>query len=124
MARQSTAQERTRPRFDQKVVCSCTSSDPIDLIIQAALLPFIGYSPGYSTNAVSSKHRFSWVFLKGHTRNRVGTVKLRGLDPTETPAISFHYFDEGITANHGANSDLQALVEGFRFARSVAAQSL
>jgi choline dehydrogenase len=98
---------------------SVAPSDPIDLVIQAAPLPFKGYYPGYSTDAVSSKRRFSWVLLKGHTRNRAGTVKLRSSDPTKTPAISFHYFDEGTTANNAANLDLAALVEGVLFARSL-----
>jgi choline dehydrogenase len=102
-----------------KKSAAASLSDPIDLIIQAAPLPFTGYYPGYSTDAVSSKRRFSWVLLKGHTRNRAGTVKLRSTDPSETPAISFHYFDEGTTANNAANLDLQALVEGVQLARSL-----
>lgn len=94
-------------------------SDPVDLIIQAAPLPFKGYYPGYSTDAVSSKRRFSWVVLKGHTRDHAGTVKLRSVDPTETPAISFHYFDEGTTSSNAANLDLEAMVEGVQFVRSL-----
>jgi choline dehydrogenase len=98
---------------------SAGPSHPVDLIIQAAPLPFKGYYPGYSTDAVSTKKRFSWVLLKGHTRNRAGTVKLRSLDPSETPVISFHYFDEGTTADNASNLDLEALVEGVQFARSL-----
>ena len=98
---------------------SAARSDPVDLIIQAVPLPFKGYYPGYSNDAVSTKKRFSWVLLKGHTRDHAGTVNLRSADPSETPAISFHYFDEGTTANNAANLDLEALVEGVQFARSL-----
>jgi choline dehydrogenase-like flavoprotein len=54
--------------------------------------------------------------LKGHTRNRAGTVTLRSADPRDTPAINFHYFDQG------DDQDLEAVVEGILFARKMTAK--
>ena len=51
--------------------------------------------------------------LKGHTRNRAGTVTLRSADPLDTPAINFNYFTDG------GDADLNAVVEGIRFVRRV-----
>ena len=98
---------------------SASDSDPPDLIIGGAPLPFKGYYPGYSVDAVSSKRRFSWVILKAHTRNHAGTVTLRSADPRDTPLINFRYFNEGTTAGNADGLDLEAVVEGVEFARKL-----
>ncbi|MFD4790512.1 GMC oxidoreductase [Streptomyces sp. NPDC058459] len=60
------------------------------------------------------------VVLKGHTRNRGGSVTLRSTDPTEPPEIRFHYFSEGTP---GWEEDLDGLVDGLRIARDVIANA-
>jgi choline dehydrogenase len=52
--------------------------------------------------------------LKAHTRNNAGTVTLRSTDPRDTPEIKFRYFEEGSDTN---TEDLDAVVEGIKFAR-------
>ena len=55
--------------------------------------------------------------MKAHTKNRAGTVKLRSANPLDVPEINFHYFYEGTDRDTG--EDLEAIVEGFRFARTI-----
>ncbi|MDG3003922.1 GMC oxidoreductase [Paludisphaera mucosa] len=90
-----------------------------DLFIFGAPLPFKGYSVGYS--AVGEQHdKFSWVILKGRTRNNGGVVRLRTTDPRDTPEINFHYFNE--ESRPGASlqdPDLHALVDGVKFVRGI-----
>jgi len=80
----------------------------------ALLAKFRGYYPGYSRDIVEHHNYLTWSVLKAHTMNRAGTVKLRSADPQHTPKINFHYFEEGDDA---AGEDLEAVVEGIRFAR-------
>ena len=94
--------------------------DP-DLFIFGLPASFHGYYPGYSREITTLKDRFSWVVLKGHTKNRAGTVKLRSSDPQDTPDINFHYFDEG---DDVAGDDLDAVVEGVKISREIMATSL
>lgn len=94
-------------------------SDSADLIIGGAPLPFRGYYPGYSSDAVKTKKEFTWVILKGHTRNQAGSVTLRSNNPHDTPLIKFRYFNEGTKANGADQLDLDAVVEGVLFARSM-----
>lgn len=90
-----------------------------DLFIFGAPLPFRGYSVNYS--AVGDTHdQFSWVILKAHTRNNGGTVRLRGIDPRDTPDINFHYFNELSRPGESANDpDLLAILEGVKFVRGI-----
>jgi len=90
------------------------SPDPDLFIINGAGAAFKGYYPGYSQDIAAITDQFVWVVLKGHTLNRAGTVKLRSADPRDTPAINFHYFDEG---SDKTLEDLAAMVEGIEFAR-------
>ncbi len=104
------------------VACVIKSSvaehDP-DLFVFGLPGDFRGYVPGYSSQLLADKRRFTWAILKGHTRNRAGYVNLRSSDPRDVPEIGFRYFDEG-TLEGGADSrDLQAMVEGVAFARSI-----
>src|SRR5262249_4989379 len=75
-----------------------------DLFLFALPGYFRGYFPGYSKEIQSEKRgfrwvethrRFSWVVLKGRTRNRGGFVRLRSNDPLDRPLINFRYFKEG-----------------------------
>lgn len=92
--------------------------DP-DLFIFGVPGKFAGYEPGYSQEALADKSLFTWLILKGHTRNRAGTVKLRSADPRDTPAIDFAYFDAGDTANGEAAHDLDAMIRGVAFVRDI-----
>jgi choline dehydrogenase len=88
--------------------------DP-DLFIFGVPGHFEGYKLGWAEEASKKyKNRFTWAILKGHTNNTAGTVTLRTNDPREVPEINFHYFDEGSDAG---GEDLQAVVEGVKFAR-------
>ena len=87
-----------------------------DLFCFALLGLFRGYYPGYS-RVFSTHHNYlTWAILKGHTLNRAGEVKLKSLDPTATPDINFHYFEEGSDI---AGEDLDAVVQGIKFVREM-----
>ncbi|WP_206108119.1 GMC oxidoreductase [Paludisphaera soli] len=90
-----------------------------DLFIFGAPLPFKGYEVGYS-NVGHIHDMFSWVILKGKTRNNGGTVCLRSTDPRDTPEINFHYFNEADRPGRAlSDPDLDALVHGVRFVRGI-----
>ena len=90
-----------------------------DLFCYALLANFPGYSPNYSSLIRDHPNYLTWVVLKGHTANTAGRVQLRSPDPRDPPIINFHYFDEG---NDVASSDLDAVVEGVKFVRSMTAR--
>ena len=77
---------------------------------------FPGYKPGYSADTERFHNMFTWAILKAHTNNTAGFVTLRSADPTDTPQINFKYFSEG---NDTAGEDLEAVVEGVKFARAI-----
>jgi choline dehydrogenase-like flavoprotein len=87
-----------------------------DLFCFALLGLFGGYFPGYSAVSVSKQNYLTWAILKGHTENRAGSVTLRSADPRDPPQINFRYFEEGSDA---AEADLNAVVEGIRFVRTL-----
>ena len=87
-----------------------------DLFLFALLGLFRGYFPGYSGLFPSRLNYLTWCILKAHTVNQAGEVRLRSLDPLDTPDVNFHYFDEGSDA---AGEDLQAVVEGIKFIRTM-----
>ncbi|MQA90738.1 MAG: glucose-methanol-choline oxidoreductase [Gemmatimonas sp.] len=89
--------------------------DP-DLFIFGIPGYFKGYFPGYSEQLVKRKNYFTWAVLKAHTKNTAGFVRLRSADPRDAPDIVFHYFDEG---NDARGDDLDAVVDGVRFVRSI-----
>jgi choline dehydrogenase len=76
---------------------------------------FHGYYPGYSKEVERTKNFLTWMVLKAHTENRAGLVRLKSADPRDRPDIDFRYFDD----EAGAQRDLDALVKGFEFVRSV-----
>jgi choline dehydrogenase len=89
--------------------------DP-DLFVFGLPGHFRGYYPGYSKDLLNKRNRFTWAVLKAHTSNRGGRVTLHSADPRATPEIVFHYFEEGTDR---AGEDLEAVVEGVLFARSI-----
>jgi choline dehydrogenase len=92
--------------------------DP-DLFIFGVPGKFAGYEPGYSQDALADRSLFTWLILKGHTRNKAGSVTLRSADPRDTPRIDFAYFDAGDTASGEAAHDLEAMVRGVAFVREI-----
>ena len=95
-----------------------------DLFLFGAPFPFRGYEPGYSM--VGHQHdKFTWVILKGGTRNNRGTVRLRSADPRDTPEINFRYFNEPDQPDASwpdearEDPDLLALVRGVKFVRGI-----
>jgi choline dehydrogenase len=89
-----------------------------DLFCFALLGDFRGYVPGYSADFAKKLNVLTWCVLKAHTRNTKGEVTLRSSDPRDTPIVNFHYFDEGSDAD---SEDLDAVVEGIKFVRTLAA---
>jgi choline dehydrogenase-like flavoprotein len=88
-----------------------------DLFCYALLGHFTGYFPTYSAAFAANPNCLTWVVLKGHTANTAGQVTLRSADPRQPPAINFRYFEEG---NDAAAADLQAVVDGIKFVRTLA----
>jgi choline dehydrogenase len=89
-----------------------------DLFFLGLVGKFKGYFPGYSGLIARHQDYLSWVVLKAHTNNRAGTVTLRSKDPLDPPIINFRYFEEG---SDTVGEDLQSVVEGVKFARSMTA---
>jgi choline dehydrogenase-like flavoprotein len=90
-----------------------------DLFCLALLGYFRGYFPGYSQLLAQHHNYLTWIVLKAHTRNTAGTVTLQSADPRDTPLINFRAFDEG---NDTAQEDLEAVVDGIEFVRTMTAQ--
>jgi choline dehydrogenase-like flavoprotein len=87
-----------------------------DLFCFFLLADFRGYYPGYSEGI--KKHDYlTWVILKAYTQNTAGTVGLRSNDALDRPDINFRYLGEG---NCSPSDDLDAIVTGIRFGRTVA----
>ncbi|KAI1101710.1 choline dehydrogenase [Jackrogersella minutella] len=83
---------------------------------------FQGYFPGMSRTVVTpaEKNYFTWLVLKAHSRNDIGTVNLTSADPRDTPDITFRSFGEGDASKQAdASLDLTAAVEGMKWAISV-----
>lgn len=93
--------------------------DP-DLFVFALATHFQGYFPLYFSFFEPIRNQFTWAILKAHTKNRAGVVELASGDPTERPYINFHYFNEGDDPN---DSDIDAVVAGIKFARTLMAGS-
>jgi choline dehydrogenase-like flavoprotein len=89
-----------------------------DLFCFALLGLFKGYVPGYSAEFAKNLNVLTWAVLKAHTNNTAGEVTLRSADPRDTPLVNFRYFDE---SNDTSGQDLDAVVEGIRFVRKLAA---
>jgi len=87
-----------------------------DLFCFALLGLFPGYYPTYSRLLAEKLNYLTWAILKAHTNNTAGYVALRSADPRDTPHINFRYFDEG---NDSRGEDLQSVVEGVKFVRTL-----
>ncbi len=102
------------------VIKRSLASQPLpDLFCFALLGLFRGYFPGYSKLFPEHLNYLTWAILKAHTLNRGGEVTLRSPDPLEPPDVNFHYFEEG-TDQSGA--DLNAVVDGIKFVRTMTAK--
>ncbi|MCS7466842.1 GMC oxidoreductase [Stieleria sp. ICT_E10.1] len=91
-----------------------------DLFIFGIPSEFRGYQTGYSR--ITDHNRFTWVILKSHTRNREGVVRLRSIDPLDTPEVNFNYFGTGLDPRvHPSDSDpdVRAMVHGVKFVRKI-----
>ncbi|MDD1642931.1 MAG: GMC family oxidoreductase, partial [Methylococcaceae bacterium] len=89
-----------------------------DLFCFALLGNFRGYFPGYSKLIKEDLNYLTWAVLKAHTINRAGEVRLASTDPRDRPYINFRYFEEGSDTE---GTDLDAVVAGIRFVRSLTA---
>ena len=90
------------------------SDGDVDLFMMAMLVKFKGYYTGYADKLWRDGNGLTWCVLKGHTRNRSGTVTLRSADPRQPPRIDFNFFAEG------GDADLAAMVEAVEIAREIA----
>ncbi|HJR21376.1 MAG TPA: GMC oxidoreductase [Dongiaceae bacterium] len=90
------------------------SDGDVDLFMMGMLVKFRGYYPGYADQLWRDGNGLTWCVLKGHTRNRSGTVTVRSADPRQPPQIDFNYFGEG------GDADLAAMVEAVEIAREIA----
>jgi choline dehydrogenase-like flavoprotein/cytochrome P450 len=106
------------------IIAVIKRSDPCrplpDLFCFALLGRFRGYEPNYSHETVLHHNHLTWAVLKAHTNNTGGRVTLKTADPRDTPEVNFHYFDEGTDTGQ---EDLQSVVSGVEFVRSINAES-
>ncbi len=79
---------------------------------------FHGYFRGWAKEAFQ-RDQFTWAVLKGHTKNKAGTVTLKSKDPFDTPEINFRYFGDG---SEEADQDLEDLLTGVKLARGINAK--
>ena len=75
-----------------KMKSSVAEDGKNDLVLFGVPGDFRGYYPGYSKDVTKKKNRFTWVILKGYSRNRCGRVTLKSDNCLETPNIHFNYF--------------------------------
>ncbi|GAC1571289.1 MAG: choline dehydrogenase [Candidatus Elarobacter sp.] len=94
---------------------SPVAQGPPDLFCMSLLADFRGYSPGYSQRFVEELNCLTWVVLKGHSRNRTGTVTLASGDPRDPPAVNFNSFAQG------GEEDVDAVADGVTFVRKLTA---
>jgi choline dehydrogenase-like flavoprotein len=100
------------------VIKKSSVAEPLpDLLCFALLGYFKGYFPTYSKLFAENLNCLTWCVLKGHTVNQAGEVKLRSKDPLDMPLVNFHYFNE---SNDTAGADLNAVVDGVKFVRTIA----
>ncbi|PFH62738.1 hypothetical protein XA68_12166 [Ophiocordyceps unilateralis] len=96
---------------------SLAENNTPDLLIAGTSFAFTGYYPGYSKFAKVDPTKWTWVVLRGHTRNHAGTVHLRSNDPRDVPLINFNYFEYGTNEHGEGEKDAKALQEGVTWAR-------
>ncbi|KAF6806097.1 GMC oxidoreductase [Colletotrichum musicola] len=86
------------------------NGDP-DLFLGGVPAYFNGYFPNYAEHALADLSVWTWLTLKGHSRNNAGVVNLTSANPRDTPNITFHSLFEGV----GGEEDLQAVYEGMQY---------
>jgi choline dehydrogenase len=100
-------------------------SSPDRAVPNLVIFGFIGTFRGYyhpdQPAPVRPKDSFTWFTLSGHTHNSAGTVTLKSASPRDTPEINFNNFEDG---NDRAMEDLNALLNGVKMARRMAAGGL
>ncbi|KAI1874877.1 hypothetical protein JX265_003563 [Neoarthrinium moseri] len=99
------------------VLKSSVAEDEPDLLISGAPANFQGYFPGYANESLWDAQHWAWIILKAHSRNNAGTVTLKSTDPRDMPLIKFNSLDTGVNSQGEGDKDLQAVYEGFQFAR-------
>lgn len=88
---------------------------------------FAGYELGYSKSAQEIDNEFTWLVLKGHTKNNMGEILLESADPRDRPFINFKYFgdpssmDETLDDPH--QKDLDAIVRAVHLIRDIQDQA-
>lgn len=100
-----------------------------DLFTFGAPAAFRGYYWGWSKEllrrvkgaATDERDLWSWVVLKGYTRNNAGRVLLRSASPFDTPVICFNSFDA--LGNNGApegwGKDIKAIARAVERMRQI-----
>jgi len=99
-----------------------------DLFMFALAGYFPGYHVGWSqpaalapgpsssndpTAAADHKRSWTWLILKGRSRNRGGYVRLRDANPMRRPEINFRSFPDSTADDRvGSDADLDAILEG------------
>ncbi|WP_105167291.1 GMC oxidoreductase [Pseudoalteromonas sp. T1lg23B] len=101
----------SNPVYASRIMKSSHAKNMPDIFLVGLPIAFKGYYPQYSLEPITN--HWTWLVLKVHNENSAGRVKLRSADPTDTPLINFHYFEEG----NADESDLKAVVEGIRHVR-------
>ncbi|KAM4067273.1 GMC oxidoreductase [Hirsutella rhossiliensis] len=91
-----------------------SAASEYDTFVFGGPIDFRGYYPGYGVDITARKDLFTWAILKGHPRNRAGSVTLQSADPLDMPRITYNFFDTG---SGDAAADVRALREGVRLAR-------
>lgn len=76
---------------------------------------FRGYYPMWSDHSYNNKF-FSWVILKGHSKNKSGYVRIRSNDFRDTPEIHFKAFGDGANLY---GEDMNAMLAGIKMARGI-----
>ena len=90
-----------------------------DLFLFGIPSQFKGYEVGYS-KPQPQHNLFTWVILKSHSHNHDGRVRLRTVDPRDTPLINFNSFrtvSDPQDSKHDA--DVLALLDGVKFVRGI-----
>ncbi|KAJ5118997.1 uncharacterized protein N7443_007928 [Penicillium atrosanguineum] len=98
---------------------SSVADDEPDLFISGAPVNFPGYYPNYAYEGLKDSQHWTWITLKARSRNNAGTIKLRSIDPRDTPLITFNSFDTGVTTDGADDKDLQAVYEAMEFSRTI-----
>src|SRR6185437_2396278 len=96
-------------------------SNPDREVPNLVIFGFTGTFRGYYHPTMvppSDPESFTWFTLSGHRYNTGGSVTLKSSNPRDTPEINFNNFEDG---NDSKGHDLEALLNGVKMARKMAA---